>query len=230
MIHARLIAFPDYVGVDTLHVVYPGFEALYRSHLDKKFDSVKGQDFKFLKDRLLLVRHLLMKNPNMDEEKRAELVQALISEDNFHEAQKMLPNSDKKKESGILIAVASRVYKVFSGGQSNEELEEEALKKDMKKITASVTDSQFLLGLKSLETEGLRHAIQQAETLAHTYLSSSIDAVVKKMTHAVLKMQEDSCKGEIQKDVQTKETRALSDALIAFIQDLNARSAGRKTS
>jgi len=141
----------------------------------------------------------------------------------------MLPNSDKKKESGI-IAMGWRVYKALSGGQSSTESEEEALKNEMKKIAKTLSDSEFLLGLKSIEIEDLQPTIQEAETLAHTSLSSSIDATVNTMTHAVLQMQQDSCKKEIQKEVQTKEARALSDALVKFIRDLNAKSAGRKDS
>ncbi|KAH9164611.1 hypothetical protein EDB89DRAFT_2247116 [Lactarius sanguifluus] len=216
------------VQVDKLRRVYPGFDTIYRRHLENKFDSVRGSDFKFLKERLLLVRHLLGKNQDLDPEKRAELIQALLSEGNLHEAQKMLPASEKKKEPG-LIAKALRIVPFF-GGNSGSESEEEMLKQEMKKIARAVTDSQFLLGLKSLEIEDLQPAIQETETLAHTSLSSSIDAAVKTMTHVVLNMQQDICKKEIQKDVQTKEARALSDALVGFIRNLNTKSAGRKHS
>ena len=220
--------FLDHVRVDDLRLVYPDFGGIYRGHLGSKFESVKGPDFKFLKERLLLVRYLLWKNRDLDPEKRTALIQALLSEDNLQEAQKMLSNPDKKKESG-LIAMGIRALQLF-GGQSGTESEEESLKKEMKKIARAVSDSQFLLGLKSLEIDELQPAIQEAETLAHTSLSSAIDATVKPMTHAVLQMQQDSCKREIQKDVQMKEERALSNALVDFIRDLNAKSAGRKNS
>lgn len=177
------------------------------------------------------MRHLLGKNRDLDPEKRAELIQVLLSEGDIHEAQKMLPNSDKKKEAGLL----TRVLRVlpssfFSGPSGTEWQEEDDLKREMRKITRGVTDSQFLLGLKSLEIEGLLPAIQEAETLAHTSLSSAIDATVKPMTHAVLRMQQDSCIKEIEKSVQMEAARVLSDALVAFIQDINAESAGRKNS
>ncbi|KAI9434837.1 hypothetical protein H4582DRAFT_1855657 [Lactarius indigo] len=217
----------DWVQIDDLRLVYPGFDSLYQRHLEKKFDTVKGSDFKFLKERLMLVRHLLGKNQDLDPEKRGELIRALLSEGNLHEAQKMLPNSEKK-ESG-LIAKALRIVPFF-GGHSDVESEEEALKQEMKKIARAVSDSDFLLGLKSIEIEGLQPAIQEAETLAHTSFSSLIDTTVKTMTHAVLNMQLDTCKKEIQKDVQAKEARALSDALLDFIRDLNSKSVGRRNS
>ncbi|KAH8989296.1 hypothetical protein EDB92DRAFT_2003843 [Lactarius akahatsu] len=221
----------DHVQVNDLRLVYPGFDSIYQRHLERKFDNVKGSDFKFLKERLMLVRHLLGKNQDLDPEKRAELIRALISDANLREAQKMLHigNSDKKKETGV-IAMGWRIYKAISGGQSSTESEEEALNKEMKKISKTLSDSDFLLGLKSIEIEELRPAIEEAETLAHTSLSSLIDATVNTMTHSVLQMQQDSCRKSIQKEVQTKEARALSSALVDFIRDLNAKSARRKDS
>ncbi|KAF8262192.1 hypothetical protein EI94DRAFT_1744157 [Lactarius quietus] len=217
----------EHLRVNDLRRLYPGFYTIYQRHLENKFDSVKGSDFRFLKERLLLVRHLIGKNPDLDPEKRAKLIQTLLSEDNLYEAQKILPNSDKKKGSG-LVAIASHVYKAFSGGQSGAESEEDSLRREMKKIASAISDSEFLLGLKNVEIEGLQSAIQEAELLANTSLSSSIDTTVTKMTHDVLKQQQVSCKRESQKAIQTKESTALSDALVKFIRDLNAKSAGRK--
>lgn len=231
MMRALLTSLLDQVRVDNLRLVYPTFDSIYRRHVENKFDSVKGPDFKSLKERLLLLRHLLGKNQDLDPEKRAELIRALLSESDLHEAQKMLPNSDKKKESGTGIkAKGWRIFQAITGGQSSTESDEEALKKEMRKIASTLSDPEFLLGLKSIDIEDVQPAIQEAETLAHTFLSSLIDTTVKKMTQAVLRMQHDSCEKEIQKENQTKEARALSDALVDLIRDLNARSAGRKNS
>ncbi|KAF8262188.1 hypothetical protein EI94DRAFT_720874 [Lactarius quietus] len=220
----------DQVLVDDLRLLYPGFDSIYRKHTHNKFDNVKANDFKALKERLLLLRHLLGKNKDLGPEKRTELIRALLSEGNLHEAQKMLPNSDKKKETGI-ISAGWRIFKAIAGGQSSTESEEDALKKEMRKIASALSDSEFLAGLKgSIDHEDINSAIDEAETLAHTFLSSSIDTTVKKMTHDVLYMQQDSCEKEIKKETQTKEARVLSDALVEFIRDLNAKSAGRRNS
>ena len=225
MICARLISL-DFVLVDDLRLVYPEFDSIYQRHIKNKFDSIKGHDFKSLKERLLLVRYLLSKNRDLDPEKRKELIKVLLSEGNLHEAQKMIPNSEKKG----LLSKALRVVPPFFGGQSGTESDVEVLKKEMKKIASAVSDSEFLLGLKSIEIEDLRPAIQEAETLAHTSLLSLIADTVKKMTHAVLHMQQDICKKEIQKNIQTKTARVMRGALVNFIRDLNAKSAGRKNS
>ena len=168
----------------------------------------------------------LGKNRDLDPGKRAEFIRVFLSEDNLHEALKMI--SDKEKDSGLM-AKGLRVLQLLSL-QGDSDSEEEALKKEMKKIARAVSDSQFLLGLKSIETEDLQPAIQEAETLAHTSLSSLIDATVQKMTHEVLHMQQDRCKSEIQKEIKTEEARAMKDVLIDFIRDLNTNSAERKKS
>ena len=222
---ARLTSFLDHV-LDNLRLDYSEFDNIYQRHIKNKFDSVKGPEFKFLKERLLLVRHLLGKDRDLDPEKRAELIQVLLSDDSLHEAQKMMPNSEKKG----LLAKALRILMPLFNGQSGTESEEELLKKQMKRIASAVSDSEFLLGLKSIEIEGLRPAIQEVEALAFASLLSSIADTVKKITHAVLHMQQDSCIKEIQKKAQTNEARAMSGALLIFIRDLNAKSAGRKKS
>ena len=195
--------------------------------MKNKFDSVKEPGFKFLKERLLLVRHLLRKNPGLDRDKRAELIRALLSENNLREALKVLPNSSKKKGSG-LSSIASHIFEAFSGGQIGSESEEKVLKKEMRKIASAVSDSEFLLGLKrqkSIGAEGLQSAIEEAEMIAHTSLSSSIDATVKTITQAVLHKLQVRREKKLQKAIQRREARALSDALVGFIRDLNAKSA-----
>ena len=224
---ALLSFFLDHLRIDNIRLIYPDFDSIYQKHLEKKFNSIKGSDFKFLKERLLLVQHLLGKHRELDPEKRAELIQALFLEGSLNEAQKLLPNPEKKKEYGLMTK-SLRILQPLFGGQSMEP--EEELKREMKKIASAISDSEFLLGLKSIETEDLRPAILEAEALAHTSLSSSIDDTVTKMTHAVLHMQQDSCKKAVQKEIRTEEARALKGVLVDFIRDLNAKSAGRKKS
>src|ERR1700761_8398756 len=151
---ALLTSLLDQVRVDNLRLVYPTFDNIYRWHVENKFDNVKGTDFKSLKERLLLLRHLLGKNQDLDPEKRTELIRALLSEGNLHEAQKMLPNSEKKQESGTgIVRKGGRFERAITGGQSSTESDEEALKKEMKKIASTLSDPEFLLGLKSIDIE-----------------------------------------------------------------------------
>jgi len=93
-----------------------------------------------------------------------------------------------------------------------------------------ISDADFLLELKGVDDEDLKAPTQEAVDLAHTQLSLSIDAAVKKMTPAVLQMQQDECKKGIQQQVETEQRNALHGALVNFIRDVNKNSAGRRTS
>jgi hypothetical protein len=216
--------------VDDLRQLYRDFNWIYKCHVDDaKFDVVKGHEFKSLKERLIAVRHLLEKHPEVGPGKRAELIQAILSEDNLQRAQQIFPKSDKNNQSGK----TSSLWTIFTGFFSgSKETDEESLRTDLKKKTSSVSDSSFLLQLKGVDDKDLETAIQLAVDLACSQLSSSINTAAKKMTHAVLRMQEDECKRSMQREIETEERKELGGKLADFIHAINEVSAGaqRRTS
>jgi hypothetical protein len=215
------------MGIDNLRL-YPDFDDIYRQHVERaKFEIIKGSDFKSLKERLTFVRHLLAKHQDLSSEKRAELIQALISEGDLHHAQKVLPKSDKNKES----ATSSWFSKAKSILSLSKGTDEESLKAEMKTIVASgVSDPDFLFELKTVDDDDLKSAIQEAFVLAQTQLSSSIDTAVKKMTHAVSRMQVDYCKKAVQHEMESEKRKMLDDVLLEFIREINANSAQQRDS
>jgi hypothetical protein len=108
--------------------------------------------------------------------------------------------------------------------------DEESLRKEMNKIANDISDSKFLLGLKGIEDEDLKDPIQEAVTLASTQLASSVDATVNKLTHTVLRMQQEECKRNILHEIETERRKVLDGALAKFIRDVNKNSVGRRTS
>lgn len=208
--------------------MYRDFNGIYERQVrDAKFDVVKGPEFKSLKERLIAVRHLLEKHPEVGPGKRAELIQAVLSEDNLQRAQQIFPKPDKNNQLGKTSILWSTFTGLFSGSKASDE---ESLRSDVKKMTSSVSDSDFLLQLKGVDDKDLEAAIQVAVDLACGQLSSSIDTAVKKMTHAVLRMQEDECKRSMQRKVETEERKELSGRLADFIHTVNEVSARRRTS
>ena len=77
---------------------------------------------------------------------------------------------------------------------------------------------------------GKRQKKMAAVDLACCQLSSSIDTAVKKMTHEVLRMQQDECKRSLQHEIETEERKELGNIMANFIQAINKTSAGRRTS
>ncbi|KAH9030797.1 hypothetical protein EDB85DRAFT_1403662 [Lactarius pseudohatsudake] len=106
----------------------------------------------------------------------------------------------------------------------------ESFKNLMMTAAANLPDSRFLERLESTKDEDLRSVVRSAKTLAQRELSYSIDAVVHEMTHAVLTMQQEHCRKSIQVQVENEERKALDDALVKFVREINERSAGRRNS
>ena len=219
MVFTQLTLLPELPRVNDLRQVYRDFNTIYKRHIeDAKFDVVKGHGFKFLKRRLTFICHLLREHRDITAKQRTELIDALFSEDDICDALLIINKSEKTKVS----RKTSRLLLKFT--------EEESLRKEMKKIANNISDSEFLLELKDIEDEDLTNPIQEATVLAYTQLASSVDATVRKLTHAVLKMQQDECKKNIQHEVETEQRKALGGALVNFIRDVNKSSVGRRTS
>ena len=213
--------------VGDLRQSYRGFDSLYRRHFeDAKFGVVKGPEFPLLKERLTFVRHLLKEHRDLSRKKRTELIQTLLSKDDIRNSRQVIPKPDKDKAARR----PSLVSRFTAGSSWPKGTDEESLRKEMKDIANSTTDADFLLELKGIDDEDLKAPTQEAVDLAHTQLSLSIDATVKKMTPVVLQMQQDESKKAIQQQVETEQRNALHGALVNFIRDVNKNSAGRRTS
>ncbi len=208
----------DSVKLSDIRALYPGFESTFEKHVkDARFDGVprKGRDFRALKLGVISLCHLLDQNKRLRPETRSALFQALVIDHSFQQAFKLLP-----KRSNLF----TRWISSFWGDQRGEE----SFQTEMKKTARQVPDSQFLQQLETRSTndEDLRYAVQIAKTLVQAELSSSIDAVVKKMTHAVLEMQLVTCGRSVQLRVENEEREVSNNALVEFIREINKKSVG----
>jgi hypothetical protein len=177
----------------------------------------------------MFVRHILKDHQELSPGKRSELIQALLSEDNLCHAQQVIAKSDKCNDSGktsLFLKLTSIL--TWSSGPGTDE---ESLQKEMKKIANGVSDSDFLLEVSGIEDKDLKAPTQEAVTLAHAQLSSSIDSTVKKLTHAVLRMQQAESDKRLQhNEVEVEQSKELGNVLVNFIRNVNKAFAGRKAS
>ena len=217
---------PELPRVDDLRQSYRDFNSVYKRYVEEaKFDVVKGRDFKFLKKRLTFICHLLNEHREIAPKKRAELINTLLSENDLRHAQ-VINKSDKNKEPGKM----SWFSTFTSISPWPKVTDEESLRREMNKIANDISDSKYLLGLKGIEDEDLKDPTQEAVTLSDTQLASSVNATVNKLTHAVLRMQQEECKKNIQHEIETEQRKVLDGALADFIRDVNKNSVGRRTS
>ena len=227
MVFTQLTLLPELTRVDDLRQLYSDFNHIYNGHVEgAKFDVVKGRDFRLLKRRLTFICHLLREHQDIAPEKRAELIDALLSEDDLRQAQRVINKSEKNKEPRKT-SWFSTFTSILAWPRATDE---DSLRQEMRKMASDISDSDFLLGLKGIEDEDLQGPVQEAMALANTQLSSSVDATVNKLAPAVLRMQQDECKRNIRYEIEREERKVLGGALVDFIRDINKTSAGRRTS
>lgn len=203
---------------------YPTIENIIEGHIqDAIFDYIPTRcwDFKVMKFGVIALSQLLSENKHLRREARSALFQAFVVEHDFQKALKLLP-----KGSNLPARWTSSFWSDLRAGNFNEE----SFKKEMRKTVALVSDSQFLQQLESTDDEDLRSVAQVAKTLAQTELSSSIDAVAKRMTHAAMATQQDMYGRDMQLQVESEEKEVLHIALVEFIRQINKMSAGRQNS
>jgi len=227
LVLTQLTLLPELPRVDDLRQLYRDFSTIYKRHIeDAKFDVVKGRDFGLLKRRLTFISHLLREHRDIAPEKRTELINALLSEDDLRQARRVITKSEKNKEPGKT-SWFSTLASILPWPKITDE---DSLRQEMRKMANGISDSKFLLGLKGIEDEDLQSPVQEAVALANTQLSSSVDATVNNLTPAVLRMQRDECNNNIQHEIEREQRKVLGGVLVDFIRDINENSVGRRTS
>jgi hypothetical protein len=206
-----------------LAALYPSFRSTYQTHIQKAgFDDVlqRNSYFASRKLRLIAIRSILDKNRPLLPEMRYDLIRSVLFEGNFVHAQKILTKVEEKNLSIIgARGIGSRIH--GSAGS------EDTLKKDMKSLAASVSDSQFLRDIKNIEDKEMRTVIKEVDDLVYEQLDSSISKIIRTMTPVVLDMQQQRCWRSMQDELESQERNLLRGVLTEFIRDINARSVGR---
>ena len=201
--------------------LYPTLNNIFETRVkDAKFDRVpiKARNFRDLKLGVISLLRILDKYKRLRRETRSALFQALVVEHNFQQAFNLLP-----KKYNLLTRWVSTSFWA-------DTREVESFRSEMRTFAAQLSDSQFLQDLESTEDENLRPVAQEAKVLAQRELSSSIDAVVKTLTHDVLTMQQDLCARQAQLQLENEEREVLKTALAEFVREINKKSTQGKSS
>lgn len=199
---------------------YPTIENIIERHIeDAIFDYVPtmSSDFKVLKFGVIALWQLLGENKHFRREARSALFKAFVVEHDFKKAVEQLPAGSN---------LPTRWNSSFWSHLRNWEFKEELFKKEMRKTVALVSDPQFLQQLENTDDEDLQSVLPTAKALAQAELSSSIDAVAKRMTHAAMATQQDTYGRDIQLQVENEEKEVLNIAIVDFIREINKTSLG----
>ena len=220
---------PESTRVYDLRQAYHGFNDIYQHHFqNSNFSTIKGLEFRSLKERLISVCHLLKNHPDLPPGKRTALIQTFLADDDLRRTrQAHTPKNDKDGKLSWPSFSLSKITGLLSGSKG---IDESSLRKELNRITSDVSDAEFLLQLKDIKDKDLVAPIQRVVDLACTQLSSSIHAAVVKMTQAVLRMQLEECQGSIQRDIEADKRELLRGMLLKFIRDVNKISSERGSS
>jgi hypothetical protein len=192
---------------------------------------VKATKFKSLKERLAFLLHVLKERRYVPGSiKRTELVQALLSADNIHVAQEILLKHDKSKGAPKASWLPWPPFPKFPYLFTWSKRTDESLPKEATQIRSVISDSDFLHELKGIQDTDLAVPIHEAFVLVYSHLSSLINATVNKVTHAVLRMQQDKCRKIVEREIMEEKGGALDRIMANFIRDVNRNSTGRRTS
>ncbi|KAI9444006.1 hypothetical protein H4582DRAFT_1807752, partial [Lactarius indigo] len=98
---------------------------------------------------------------------------------------------------------------------------EEGLWENAKAHASSVSDSQFLSELQTIPVDDyLLNAAVDVEDTAYTLLTEQVEALVSRIGQEVLLMQKQECYEQIQREVDTEESRAVHVLWSKFLQQV----------
>jgi hypothetical protein len=212
--------------ISDLESIYHNYQSTYQTQMQKAgFNNVlqRNSYFAAWKLRLISIRFLLEEHRSLHPEMRSDLIQKIVFEGNFWHAQQILTKLEDKKSPNVgTRGTGARLHGPIGS--------EDTLKREMKRLAASVSDSQFLLDIKKIGDKEMRTVIECVENLMYEQIRYSIDKAVEAMTPVVLDMQKKRCREAMRHKIESEEKKLLKGALTEFIRNINALSVGRRDS
>ena len=198
--------------LDDVFAVYPTAETTFLDAMsDANFDSgVKGPDFHFRKERLMMLLHLLKSYPKLNSQQTLSLRDAVLNNKDNQKALKLLRSFANWKISWRA---------VFWKGKEAVLPNEEAIWREASNYASSLTDSRFLSYVKTFpDANYLHNAAVKCEEAAYTCLRAQLDSLVTKISQKILLIQEEECNKQVTLEVKNDEEKELKVSRVKFIQ------------
>jgi hypothetical protein len=201
--------------------VYPKAEKTFRdviraTNLGK---GIKAQEFRFKKERLLILYHLLTNINDLDKDQIQKLADAVLIHRDMRTTMELLKvavKGDKSGASGGLLTAAKGFVSSFR--QSPKVSKEEELWKGANNFASLVSDNDFLGRLKTdTLDECLRDAAVEAEETAYVCLTTLVESLVAGYGQQILSMQKAECNKHIQREISSGEDRELGSLRAQFV-------------
>ena len=197
--------------------------------------GIKVTEFQFKKERILIVYYLLKKNKGLNRDQIQTLADTVLNRRDAH-ADTILgllkvAEKDKGSTIGVSFSSVEEYFKRTPPIRNISKLTAEALWRDARKFSLSVSDSHFLM-LKEPESidECLHDAINAAEEIAYVYLRKLIESLVAKLGKQIFTIQKGECDKQINREITREEDTELGILRSEFVQQVEVLSRERSRS
>ena len=239
--------------LDDLFRIYPKAEQTFRGNVRAANlgKGIRAPEFQFKKERILILHYLLRKLNDLDGDQIKSLADAVLDRRDMRAAAldllKTFVKGDKSGSSGGFLSSTKELVKntlgmgdegssssrriVAWGGKSTKPTKEETLWRGANNFASSLTDSDFLVQLKTTAfDETLRDAIAEAEETACTYLSTAVESLVSGIGQQILSTQKGECDKQIQREVGSAEEKELGVLRSDFVRQIEDSTRQRSRS
>ena len=170
--------------LDDLFTIYPQAKQPFLDAIsDASFDNgIKGPDFQFRKQRLLILLHLLKNYPKLTTPQTFSLRDAVLDNKDNQKALKLLKNFAKGKDTWRL---------AFWKGKEAVIPKEEASWRDAIDYATCLSDSRFLSYVRTFPDANFLHdAAFACQEAAYTCLRAQLDSLVARVSQKMFSIQE----------------------------------------
>ena len=198
--------------LDDVFSIYPTAEPTFLDAMsDANFDNgIKGPDFHFRKERLLILLHLLKSYPNLSAPQTLSLRDAILGNKDNQKALKLLRSFAKGKTTW---------RSVFWKGKENVLPNEEAIWRDANNYASSLSDSRFLSYVKTFPDDNYLHdAAVKCEEAAYTCLRTQLGSLVSGISQKILSIQKEECNKQVKCEVKNEEEKELKVSRAEFVR------------
>ncbi|KAF8270132.1 hypothetical protein EI94DRAFT_1572312 [Lactarius quietus] len=213
---------------DPLHDVfstYPKAKSMFldATSAEKLDDGLKGTDFDFRKERLLILLHLIKNYPNLNSQQTMSLRDAVLDNKDNQKALKTLKGFAKGEKT--------KWFSVFWKGKQAVLTKEEAMWREANEYASSLSNLRFLKYVKTFPpTNYLHGAAVKCEEAAYTCLRTQVDSQVPVISQKILSILKEERNKQVQSEVKSEGEEDLKVSRVEFVQKIEDLCRERSTS
>ena len=220
--------------LDPLHDLFrisPKTEQTFRGNIRAANlgKGIKGTEFQFKKERILILCHLLENISGLDRGQIRTLADAVLIRRDTQTVLGLLKASKKEDKGSTsggylnlnLSAAKERVKSTFGISKVSKPTREEAMWRDATNFASSVSDSDFLSQLNTTPIDECLHvATVEAEEAAYVYLEKLIKSLVDGIGQQIFGIQKAECDKQIKREITSGEDKELGIVRSDFVHQV----------